>query len=108
MNALRLATCEALPDLDEGYVATVKAYIQKAMDDKMDGLVEILRQLLQVFAAERLIAVVGSEFGAEEDAGVARVLRAALEVAPPAWEAKLKDELAGATDVRAVCLTGRG
>ena len=37
LNALRAAIREASPPLDEGFVATVKAYMKKSSDDGLEG-----------------------------------------------------------------------
>jgi len=42
--------------IDEGILATVFAYMKKANEDQLDGLVLILQKLLQLWAAEELVA----------------------------------------------------
>lgn len=58
INVLRTSIRERISSLDEGFVGTVKAYMRKASDDGLEGMVDVLRILLQVFAAERLRALV--------------------------------------------------
>lgn len=77
LDALRSALRARETPLDEGFVATVKAYMKKASDDGLEGMVDVLRVLLQVFAAERLRVLAG---GAGQLAGAQTSIVAALEV----------------------------
>ena len=79
MEALRTALREQAGSLDEGFVATVKAYMKKASDDGISGMVDVLRVLLQTFAAERLRGfLTGSQV--ETDEGVQGAMSALLDV----------------------------
>lgn len=90
--ALRAALREQLGSLDEGFVATVKAYMRRATDDGLDGMVDVLRVLLQTFAAERLRALAGAQLEAAE--GVQGALAAALDATPEEWDGVLRAQLA--------------
>ena len=79
MEALRTALREQAGSLDEGFVATVKTYMKKASDDGISGMVDVLRVLLQTFAAERLRGfLTGSQV--ETDEGVQGAMSALLDV----------------------------
>ena len=52
--------------------------MQKASDDSLDGVVDVLRVLLQVFASERLRSLTTSQLAAGGAAGA--TLAALLEV----------------------------
>ena len=45
LAACRSAVREQLPQLDEGFVGTVKAYMKKASDDGLESMVDVLRVL---------------------------------------------------------------
>jgi hypothetical protein len=81
LAACRAAVREQLPTLDEGFVGTVKAYMRKASDDGLESMVDVLRVLLQTYAAERLRALADGKIGASE--GVQTAIRAALDVSSP-------------------------
>jgi len=90
MAACRAATQKQLSSLDEGFVGTVKAYMKKASDDGLESMVDVLRVLLQTFAAERLRAfVVGV------DMGVATTVSAALDATPEQWDSVLRSSITG-------------
>lgn len=91
LAALREAIAAASPPLDEGFVGTVKAYMKKADDDGLAGMVDVLRILLQVFAAERLRALTSTQLQA--DAGMQGVLSAVLDVTPDQWDTVLRAQL---------------
>ncbi len=78
LDVLRTSVRDRLATLDEGFVATVKAYMQKASDDGLDGMVDVLRVLLQVFASERLRALSSNQLaeGGAAGATLAAVLEA--------------------------------
>jgi hypothetical protein len=78
MIALRAAVRTLLPALDEGFVGTVKAYMQKANEDGLDGMVDVLRKLLQTYASERLFVLVDSRM----EPAIASAVRSMLEVRP--------------------------
>ena len=79
LGALRNAIRSANPPLDEGFVGTVKAYMKKSDDDGLAGMVDVLRILLQTFAAERLRSLsAGSQVDADE--GIQTALAAVLDV----------------------------
>ena len=78
LDALRASIRERIATLDEGFVGTVKAYMKKASEDGLEGMVDVLRVLLQMFAAERLRALTTIQLA---DGGApGAVLMAALEV----------------------------
>jgi len=93
LAACRAAVVESLPTLDEGFVGTVKAYMRKASDDGLESMVDVLRVLLQTYAAERLRSVAtGSQVGAAE--GVQAAISAALDAPPDTWERVLRARMA--------------
>lgn len=78
--------------LDEGFVATVKAYMQKASEDGMESMVDVLRCLLQTFAAERLRGLLPTT-GVSE--GVQLTLTELLSAPPEGWDGVLAARLQG-------------
>jgi len=94
--AVRTEIRGQLSTLDEGFVGTAKAYMQKASDDGLDGMVEVLRQLLQAYAAERLIALVGGRL----DGAVSGPVLAILEAPPASWDAEMRKQM---TSSEATC-----
>ena len=64
LDTLRTSMRGRVSMLDGGFVGTVKAYMQKASDDSLDGVVDVLRVLLQVFASERLRSLTTSQLAA--------------------------------------------
>jgi len=91
LEALRMAIRERLTTLDEGFVGTVKAYMRKASDDGLDGMVDVLRVLLQTFASERLSSLVGGQLSGAPG----EVLTAALNVTPEEWDGVIKSRVSG-------------
>jgi len=89
--ALREAIKEKGGALDDTFVATVKAYMSKADTDGLEGMVEVLRVLLQVFAAERLLLLAST--GADLEASLVATLKRTLESSPDNWDALLRQEL---------------
>lgn len=87
---LRALMREQVGLLDEGFVGTVKAYMKKADNDGLDGLVEVLRLVLQTFAAEKLITLLPQS---SEDPGITQLLTQTLEAPPSEWEAVLRTAL---------------
>jgi len=79
--------------LDETFVATVKAYMGKADADQMDGLISVLRTLLQTYASERLLYLV--QDSTASDPPLAAALRAVLESTPDRWDAVMRAQLTG-------------
>ena len=63
----------------------------------MEGLVEMLREVLQLFAAERLLALVEPRL--EDGSGLAAALRAVLATKPDEWEETLRGQVATAEPV---------
>jgi len=92
LDALRSEIRERGGALDEGFVATVKAYMKKASDDGLDGMVDVLRTLLQVFAAEKLrsLAVTG-----QSEPGIESTIAAALDSTPEEWDEALRSQVTG-------------
>jgi len=93
LDALRTSIRERATSLDEGFVGTVKAYMKKASDDGLEGMVDVLRVLLQTFAAERLLVLAGSQMGAGGASQEAII--AVLGVNPEQWEAALRARMCG-------------
>lgn len=90
VTEVREAVLEKLGQLDDGFVGTLEAYMKKANEDGLEGLVEVLREVLQIYATERMMRMLqGGE------AGVVSVLRATLETAPAQWEGVLRAQLQG-------------
>jgi hypothetical protein len=89
LAALRGAIREKQQALDEGFVATAKAYMKKASDDGLEGMVDVMRVLLQVFAAERLRSLSASS-SAEAGEGVQATLDALLDARPEEWASVLE------------------
>jgi len=92
MQAVRAEIRAQLSTLDEGFVGTTKAYMQKASDDSLEGMVEVLRELLQAFAAERLAALVDGRV----DETVRGPLLALLKASPRAWDDEMRKQLTSA------------
>jgi len=92
LAALRDAINAANPPLDEGFVGTVKAYMKKADDDGLEGMVDVLRVLLQTYAAERLRAFTAGG-KVEADDGIKTALTAVLDATPEEWDATLRAQL---------------
>ena len=88
VDACRAAIVANLAQLDEGFVGTVKAYMRKASDDGLESMVDVLRVLLQLFAAERLRSLAaGGSVGASS--GVQTVLNAVLDARAEQWDSVL-------------------
>lgn len=92
VDKIRTEMRPQLSGLGEGFVVTLKAYMKQAHDDGLVGMVEVLRQLLQVFASEKLLAL-GE--GRVQDASLATALRAVLLARPSQWEAVMMGHLEG-------------
>ncbi|KOO22872.1 hypothetical protein Ctob_002047 [Chrysochromulina tobinii] len=93
LDTLRTSMRGRVAMLDGGFVGTVKAYMQKASDDGLDGVVDVLRVLLQVFASERLRSLTTSQLAAGGAAGA--TLAALLEASPDQWDDVLKVRVSG-------------
>jgi len=113
--------------LDEGFLVTVDGWMNKSMQDGMDGMVGILQKVLQMYAAveigrarERLQAEVGAAVTggdveevekalAEKEKKPAAVLfERLLEMDTEYWDGQLKNALEGdgETDVSKSALMG--
>lgn len=92
LAALREAIRSANPPLDEGFVGTVKAYMKKSADDGLEGMVDVLRVLLQAYAAERLRALTAAS-QVEIDEGTQVALSAVLDATPDEWDSVLRAQL---------------
>ena len=75
--------------LDDGFIGTLEAYMKKADSDGLQGLVEVLRELLQIYATERMMGMLEGST-AEEVVGV---LRATLATPPSEWDKTLREQL---------------
>lgn len=84
-----------LESLDEGFVATVKAYMQKASDDGLASMVDVLRCLLQTFAAERLRGLLPT--GVSD--GTQLALSELLSAQPEAWDGVFAARVTGESAV---------
>ena len=82
ITAVRADIRGQLATLDEGFVGTTKAYMQRASDDGLDGMVEVLRQLLQAYAAERLVALVGGRLDDSVRDAIVGILEVPRPLAP--------------------------
>ena len=91
LSALRAELREKGGKLDEPFVATVKAYMTKANTDQLEGLIVVLRTLLQTYASERLLYLV--QDSTASDPPLAAALRAVLETQPEGWDATLRAQL---------------
>jgi len=78
-----------LGSLDDGFIGTLEAYMKKADSDGLQGLVEVLRELLQIYATERMMGMLEGST-AEEVVGV---LRATLATPPSEWDKTLREQL---------------
>ena len=89
-SAVREQVQAKLGGLDDGFVGTIEAYMKKADGDGQQGLTELLRELLQIYATERLLSMLeGANPVAEE---VVSLLRATLQSPPAEWEAVLRTQ----------------
>jgi hypothetical protein len=86
--ALRATIRKCGTSLDEGFVATIKAYMKRSSDDGLEGMVQVLRVLLQTFAAERLRLLAVGQVGA--DVALETRFEAALDNAPELWDSVLR------------------
>lgn len=86
--AVREQVQAKLGSLDDGFVGTIEAYMKKADSDGLEGLVEVLRELLQIYATERMMGMLEGS-GAE----VVGVLRATLATPPAEWDSALREQL---------------
>jgi len=92
-SAVREQVQAKLGGLDDGFVGTIEAYMKKADGDGQQGLTELLRELLQIYATERLLSMLeGANPVAEE---VVSLLRATLQSPPAEWEAVLRTQFTG-------------
>jgi len=90
-SAVREQVQAKLGGLDDGFVGTIEAYMKKADSDGLQGLVEVLRELLQIYATERMLSML--EGGTPCAAEVVGVLRETLQSPPTEWEAALRGQL---------------
>lgn len=88
VDAMRVVLTEELDpsDLDEGFLATVDAWMNKSMQDGMDGMVNILQKVLQIYAGtdiararKRLAAQVGAAITGKDQEKAAKLVDAAEE-----------------------------
>mmetsp|Transcript_48926 Transcript_48926/g.72717 ORF Transcript_48926/g.72717 Transcript_48926/m.72717 type:complete len:354 (-) Transcript_48926:17-1078(-) len=115
VEAMRAAILKLEPaSLDEGFLTTVDAWMNKSMQDGMDGMVGILQKVLQIYAGieisrarDALLASVGAAVTGSDEKTVDEVMAAQKESPSPAsalfeellgadtdvWDAKLKNEL---------------
>lgn len=89
LTMIRDSISSANPPLDDGFVATLKAYMKKTSEGGLDGMVEILRVVLQLFCAERL-RTIAMDANPGMDEGVKIALNALMDARPAEWEATLE------------------
>jgi len=131
VDAMRLVVTKELDpsDLDEGFLATVDAWMNKSMQDGMDGMVGILQKVLQIYAGtdiararKTLAAQVGAAVtgkdvettaemidAAEEDSNrkpSAELLEKILAMDTDFWDAVLKEEFTKKDGVSSKALMG--
>jgi len=95
-------------DLDEGFLVTVDGWMNKSMEDGMDGMVGILQKVLQMYAAIAIAAArktLQAEVGAalvgkdpkealeQEEKPASAMLEKILEVDTDLWDGLLKEQL---------------
>lgn len=92
-------------DLNEGFLSTVDSWMNKAHQDGMDGMVEIMQKALQIYAGTaisrarvRLQANVGAALSGEDQAAADANAVAAEKSAPSPAEALLERMLGVDTD----------
>jgi hypothetical protein len=78
--------------LGEGFVGTLAAYMQKASSDNLDGMVEIMREVLQIYASEKLIGMLE---GSKESNALRDALSEVLRTKPSKWDEALKAHVLG-------------
>ena len=61
LTALRAGVAERRDEMDEAALASAYAWIRKAADDGLDGVVDLLQLFLQIYAADALSAGVMSQ-----------------------------------------------
>lgn len=100
LDAMRQSLAQIDPvDQDEGFLSTIDAWMNKSHEDGLDGMVEILQKLLQMYAGEAivrarvdLVAAVGAAVSGEDAEEANKVVKEEQEQGPkPA--AKLMDKL---------------
>lgn len=122
VDAMR-AEMEALDeaDLNEGFLSTVDSWMNKAHQDGMDGMVEIMQKSLQIYAGTvisrarvQLLANVGAALSGEDQAAAeaavadqteseaSRLLERLLRTDTDIWESEIKAGIEG--DVTKVSL----
>jgi hypothetical protein len=93
VQAMRAALVRLDPScLDEGFLSTVDAWMNKSHQDGMDGMVSILQKCLQLFAGivlDRALASSSSASASSEDQGALDVYRTILASDADAWDAVL-------------------
>lgn len=87
LDVLRQRVRETLPTLDETFVATLRSFLNKCVDDGMDGMVGIIQKVLQVFASEVLITMTAS--GVREE--LRRPLHEFFSTDPDRWGEVLRE-----------------
>ena len=85
VEAMRSKILQNLDSIDDGLLSTAFAYMKKAADDGLDGMVVILQKLLQLWAACDLVSA------GEANPVVERLLRAESE----GWDRIIADATGG-------------
>ena len=88
-------------DLDEGFLSTVDAWMNKSHKDGMDGMVGILQKVLQLVAGLQVSRARAAQ--EIEETAESALFETLLNTDTDAWDAIIKEEIAG--DVSASDLT---
>ena len=91
VERLRVAMEDVLPQCDEGFLQTATAWMKKAGDDGLPGMVEIVQKVLQVWAALSLAGVY-----ATPDEPASDLLETILATDERDWEDILSSRIGGA------------
>lgn len=129
IDAMRVALSNLDPSsLDEGFLSTVDAWMNKSHQDGMDGMVEILQKVLQIYAGSEISraratlqanvgAAVSGESQEKADAIIeeegksglkpaAALLEKLMEIDTDMWDTELKRKLSAEGDVSPKSLIG--
>ena len=97
-SALRAAVRSNRPSLDDSFLSTVQAWMRKCTDNGLEGMVAILQQVLQFYAATVLI-VDESVTEASEAKTSAALLDKVFATGSDGWDALLRESLTGDSPV---------
>lgn len=88
VERLTAAMVDVLPECDEGFLQTATAWMKKAGDDGLPGMVEIVQKVLQVWAGLKLAGV-----HATPDEPASELLEQVLAVDERDWEGLLQSRI---------------